>query len=263
MASNNGNVLLSCVTMLALGLIQPCNRLDYLTPRASLITSSADHPKKTKSHISVHLSRKESEASIVSNCTVMVPKLITSKEQVLANYSDVFDGIGCFPSLPYHIQVNPSVTSKQTPCWPVPVHLKESFKKEINKILQAGVLKPVHQATPWINSFVLVEGKDKLGNLKVENMFDPINLNKAIQDEPYHFKTPGDTAHLLAKACIITVCDCRKGYWHQQLDEASSFLTMFNTELGIFWYTVMPFQARVAGDMFQHKLMSVLARSGK
>ena len=42
-ASNNGSVLLSCVTTLALGLIQPCTRLDYLPPRASLITSSAEH----------------------------------------------------------------------------------------------------------------------------------------------------------------------------------------------------------------------------
>ena len=42
------------------------------------------------------------------------------------------------------------------------MHLKEAFKKEIDKMLQAGVLKPVHQATPLINSFVHVEGKDKL-----------------------------------------------------------------------------------------------------
>ena len=48
----------SCATMLALGLIQPCTRLDYLLPRASLITSSADHPKKTKSQVKVHVYRK-------------------------------------------------------------------------------------------------------------------------------------------------------------------------------------------------------------
>ena len=72
--------------------------------------------------------------------------------------------------------------------------------------------------------------------------------------EPYHFKTPEDIAHLLVEACTITVCDCRKGYWHQQLDEASSFLITFNTELGRFCYTVMPFEATVAGDVFQYKL---------
>ena len=66
-ASNKESVLLSCATMLAHGLIQPHTRLDYLPPRASLITSSADHPKKTKSQVNIHVSKKESTVTIVSN----------------------------------------------------------------------------------------------------------------------------------------------------------------------------------------------------
>ena len=121
-------------------------------------------------------------------------------------------------------------------------------------MLQVSILKPVHQATPWIKSFVLVEGKDKLDELKLRICIDPINLNKAIVHEPYHLKTPDNIAHLVSEACIITVCDCRKGFRHQQLDKASSFLTIFNTDLGRFHYTVMPFGATVTGDVFQHKL---------
>ena len=71
------------------------------------------------------------------------------------------------------------------------MHLKEDFQHEIDKMLKVGVLKPVHEATPLINSFVLVEGKDKLGNLKLRISLDPTNLIKAIVREPYHFKTPG------------------------------------------------------------------------
>ena len=93
---------------------------------------------------------------------------------------------------------------------------------------------------------MLVEGKDKLGYLKLRICLDPTNINKAIVREPYHFKTPEDIVHLLA--------NCKKGYWHQQLDEASSFLTTFNTELGRFRYTVMPFGMTVAKDVFKHKL---------
>ena len=52
----------------------------------------------------------------------------------------------------------------------------------------------------------------------------------------------------------MTVCDCKKGYWHQQHDEASSFLTTFNTEIGRFRYTVMLFGITVARDVFQRKL---------
>ena len=53
---------------------------------------------------------------------------------------------------------------------------------------------------------------------------------------------------------LCLVCNCKKGYWHQELDEASSFLTTFNTELERFRYTLMPFGSTVAGDVFQHKL---------
>ena len=83
---------------------------------------------------------------------------------------------------------------------------------------------------------------------------DPTNLNKTIVREPYHFRTPEDIAHLLAEACVMTVCNCKKGYWHQKLDEASSYLTTFNTELGRYRYTVMSFGITVAGDVFQRKL---------
>ena len=53
MVMNDGSVLLSCKTTLLLGLIQPRSRLDYLPPRASLITSSADHQKKTRTVLNV------------------------------------------------------------------------------------------------------------------------------------------------------------------------------------------------------------------
>ena len=74
--------------------------------------------------------------------------LVTGKEQILSSYPDVFEGISRFPGPPYHIEVHPNVTLTQTPCRLVPVHLKEVFKKEVDKMLQAGIIKPVQEATP-------------------------------------------------------------------------------------------------------------------
>ena len=56
-ASNEGSVLLSCNTLLTLGLIQSRPRLDYLPPRASLISSNVDHPRKTKAQVQVQKTR--------------------------------------------------------------------------------------------------------------------------------------------------------------------------------------------------------------
>ena len=145
-------------------------------------------------------------------------------------FPDIFEGIGKFPGKPYEIQLDPKVPPKQTPCRPIPIHLKDAFKQEIDKMLKTGVLKPVQEATPWINSFVLIEGTYKQGKPKLWICLDPTNLNKVIIREPYHFKTPEDIAHLIAESTLMTVLDCKKGYWHQELDEASSYLTTFNTE---------------------------------
>ena len=248
-ATNDGSVFLSCKSTLALDLIQPRSRLDYLPPRANLITSTQDHPKKTKQvqvPAQVHSSQKlstQSQTKMETSTTpnvqdpLQVPtvkqhkphKIITSKDQIILQYPDVFSGIGKFLGPPYTIHLDPSIQPKQTLCQPVPIHLKEAFKDKLDKMLQAGVLKPVTEATSWINSFVLVELKDKSGNLKLRICLDPTNLNKAIIREPYHFKTPEDIAHLIAGACTMSVLDCHKGYWHQQLDGQSSYLTTFNT----------------------------------
>ena len=158
-------------------------------------------------------------------------KLITQKEHIMDQYPDVFEGIGQFPGEPYHIQIDPKVPPKQTPCRMVPVHQKELFKKELDKMVDAGILKPVHDSQPWINSFVFVESKDKQGKPKQRICLDRTNLNKAVIHEPYYFKTPEDIAHL-SNAVVLTTSDCNKGFWHQLLDEESSFLTTFNTEFG-------------------------------
>ena len=91
----------------------------------------------------------------VPDVNQLVPKLVTSREQNLQSYQDVFEGIGWFPGPPYHIQIDESVTLKQIP---IPVHLKEAFQQEIDKMLKAGDLKLVHEATPWTQQFCAETG---------------------------------------------------------------------------------------------------------
>ena len=95
-AMNDRSVLLSCKTTLLLGLIQPRLRLDYLPPRASLFTSSADHPKKTRAVLHVQKQEvsaqrnKQKEATQTPAATKQGPRLITNKEMILQEYPDVF-----------------------------------------------------------------------------------------------------------------------------------------------------------------------------
>ena len=170
-AKENGSVLLSCRTTMELGLIKPRAHLDYLPPKARLLTSTCDQPSKTRPYKPVIHYMKEAVTPNMSvapsNITQNEDQLVTRQEHIMAQFSDVFQGVGKFPGEPYKIRLDPQVSPKQTPCRPVPVHLKQAFKAEIDKMLEASVLKPVQEATPWINSFVLVEGNDQHGQHKL------------------------------------------------------------------------------------------------
>ena len=163
-ASNEGSVLLSCTTLLALDLIQTRPRLDYLPPRAMLITSAADHPDITRK------TAHQAKAAVKQKVPTQTMTIVKSKADIKEHYADVFEGVGCFPGQPYHIQVDPKVPPKQTPVRPVAVHLKEAFKQELDKMLQAGYIKPVHDSTPWINSFVIVKRQGQVGQTEDKNL---------------------------------------------------------------------------------------------
>ena len=194
-AKEIGSILLSCRTTMELGLIKPYACLDYLPPKARLLISTSDQPSKTKLYkLTIQCTKERANFStktapqqnmishpqLHQNASQTNDQLVTQKEHIMARFPDVFQGVGKFPGEPYKIQLDPTVSPKQTPCRPVPIHLKQAFKAEIDKMLKAGVLKPVHDATPWINNFVLVKGNDQHGQPKLCICLDPTNLNKAI-----------------------------------------------------------------------------------
>ena len=120
-------------------------------------------------------------------------------------------------------------------------------------MLGAGVIIPVTELTPWINSFVIVETTDKLGNIRMRICLDPTPLNKAVIREPYHSQSPDDIYHHLCNAKHLTFVDFRKHYWQCLLDEESSYLMTFNTPYGCFRFVRVPFGVNVSGDAVQRK----------
>ena len=120
-------------------------------------------------------------------------------------------------------------------------------------MLDAGVIVPVTEPTPWINSFVIVETTDQHGSPKMHICLDPTPLNKAVIREPYHHQSPDDIYHHLCNAKYLTVIDFKKCYWQCLLDEESSYLTTFNTPYGRFRFVRLPFGVNVSGDAVQRK----------
>ena len=103
MVKENGSILLSCRTTMALGLLKPCARLNYMPLRASLLTSTCNHPNTTNPQKpNIHcMKEKQSMRTLPHNTdtrstqTNMMPqdnRVITTKKQILRRFPDVFKG---------------------------------------------------------------------------------------------------------------------------------------------------------------------------
>lgn len=62
----------------------------------------------------------------------------------------------------------------------------------------------------------------------------------------------------LGGAKFFSVVDAKKGYWHVPLDEASSYLTTFNTPFGRYRFIRLPSGLVVSQNVFQKHLDSAL-----
>ena len=106
-AKENGSVLLSCRTTMELGLITPHAHIDYLPPKARLLTSTCDQPSKTRMHRpKIHCMKKKPNKMVTfkmdntstsqSQRTKILDdtQLITKKEHIIARFPNIFEGIG-------------------------------------------------------------------------------------------------------------------------------------------------------------------------
>lgn len=172
-----------------------------------------------------------------------------AKTSLLAEFPECFEGIGCFEG-EYRITLDPTVPPVVHPPRRVPVALQEPLKKELDRLVEAGIIAKVDRPTDWVNSFVCATKSN--GSIRL--CLDPKDLNAAIK-RPHHFTpTLDDVLPKLNGAKYFTILDARSGYWNIRLEEDSSYYTTFNTPFGRFRFLRLPFGLVCAQDVFQKKI---------
>ena len=92
------------------------------------------------------------EMNVVKRVDAIKPK----KEDLLEEYNDVFNGLGCIRDAKHHIKIKPSHTPVVHPPRRVPVILRPKFKQELKRMEQLNVIQRVHEPTDWVNSMVII-----------------------------------------------------------------------------------------------------------
>lgn len=171
---------------------------------------------------------------------------------ILDEYADVFEGLGCLPGT-YKVTVDPTVVPVQEPPRRCPIGLADKFKRKLDKMESQEVIVKETEPTEWVSAYVLVDKPDD--DLRV--CIDPHHLNKAIVSPSVYMERLEDITARLAGAKWFTVLDAKSGYWNVKLDEASSKLFTFASPYGRYRFKRLPYGAKCSSEIFATALRKV------
>ena len=134
---------------------------------------------------------------------------------------------------------------------PVPYSLREKVDKELDKQVEAGILKKVERSE-WV---VIVPKPD--GSVRICSDYK-VSINKVVEDTPYPLPTADDIFSTLAGGQAFTKIDLSNAFNQLKVDESSSKYLTINTTKGLFQPTRLPYGIKTAPLMFQNVMDQVL-----
>ena len=152
------------------------------------------------------------------------------------------------------LRIDETAPPKILPCRKVPLAIRDDVKKELDRLVEKGVLVPVTEPTEWVSQMAVVHKRD--GKLRI--CIDPQPLNAALKWEHYRLPVLDDVLPELKDAKVFSKLDVREAYWHVRLDEPSSKLTTMITPFGRYMWKRLPFGLKVSSEIFQHKIDEAL-----
>ena len=150
----------------------------------------------------------------------------------------------------YDIRIDPSVKPQQHSRRKVPIESKEAIEKEIDYMLEEGIMVEQIEPTPWVSSATLPK--------KANGDTQPKDLNKAIIRGNHKPMTVEEMAHQLVGAIVYTKADTLKAFLQVHLMYEASLLTTFNYHHGRLRFLRMPFGAKMSQDVFQLRMDAIL-----
>lgn len=189
-----------------------------------LNVGTAEHPKMVRIGKNIESEFKEA-----------LKKLVTEFKDVFA--WDYCDMKGIDPSF-YQHKINlktDAVPVKQQRYRMNPNYAKQ-VKEELDKLLQVGFIKPVHEAD-WLSPIVVVPKKN--GKLRI--CVDYRKLNAATISDPYPLPFTDTMLDAVAGHEMYSFLDGFSGYNQIKMAPEDEAKTAFITEWGAFVFTVMSF----------------------
>ena len=154
------------------------------------------------------------------------------------------------PPAHIHLVPNAKPCAHHTPI-PVPLHMKEVVKKQIDDDVERGIIErvPANEPAIWCSQMVIMQKK----NGTIRRVIDLQHLNAQCIRETHHTPSPFQLACQIPPQTKKTKFDAVDGYHSVALDEESQKLTTFITEWGRYRYKRLTQGHISAGDSYTYR----------
>ena len=179
------------------------------------------------------------------------------KEQLfklLSEFEELFDGtLGDWKTEPVELELREGEKPHSSRYYPMPRVHKQTFKKELLRLVEIGVLEEVRQSEWGSPTFIIPK---KQGTVRFISDFR--KLNAKIKRKPYPIPRISDVLQQLEGFQYATTLDLNMGYYTVSIGLGSRDLTTIVTEFGKYRYKRLPMGLSCAPDVFQSKINELL-----
>lgn len=189
----------------------------------------------------------------------LTPDQQNQLHSLLERYNDLFQGnLGEWPDETVSIELKPDATPYHCgkPIRIPHIHL-ETLKKEVDRLVEIGVLEIVDGATagPWCSPSFITAKKDG----RVRFVTDYREVNKRIHRRPWPMPHINDLMQDIGQYKYVTALDLSMGYYHFRLDDAASDLSTFVLPFGMYKYRRLAMGLTISPDIFQERISKLFS----
>ena len=174
--------------------------------------------------------------------------------QLLRKFEEFFDEtLGQWKTTPVKIELSPGAKPVNTRWYPVPHINKETFRRELMRLVKIRVLEKV-QESQWGTPVFIIPKKE--GTVCFITCLKKVN--NQILRKPFPIPRIMETLQPSEGFTFASVLDFNTGYYTLPQHECSKDSTTIVTEFGKFSYNCLPIGMVISADVFQSKVYDLI-----